>query len=378
MAVHIFCTACKTSNGLEAKECSKCGAVFGRDRKYRVCASVKGKRVTRVCDNLTIAREAEAAIKADLLRDEFDISNHKVTRIPTLDELWRKYLPWAREHKKSWVTDKYNYETHLEPRFGKKALDAITSFDIERMRLELKRNPNRQGRPYTQATIKHQIVLLKRLYNLAKRWGMFGGENPVSHVEIPRLDNRKTEFLTEDEVERLLKTLNEWPYLETAHFIKFAMFTGLRRGEIFKLTWDSVDFERSLITLKEPKGGTTQTIPISAAALSILKGIERSSEFIFPGKDGKQRTDFKGPWKRIRKAAGLPDNFRFHGLRHHFASTLVSSGIDLCVVQALLTHKDARTTARYSHLAPNALKEAARKSAELIQAKETKIVELNR
>jgi site-specific recombinase XerD len=49
---------------------------------------------------------------------------------------------------------------------------------------------------------------------------------------------------------------------------------------------------------------------------------------------------FNGPWQRIRKAADLPEGFRLHGLRHHFASTLVSAGVDLLVVQKLLTHKD--------------------------------------
>ncbi|MBW1953774.1 MAG: tyrosine-type recombinase/integrase, partial [Deltaproteobacteria bacterium] len=65
------------------------------------------------------------------------------------------------------------------------------------------------------------------------------------------------------------------------------------------------------------------------------------------------------------------ENFRFHGLRHHFASVLVSNGVDLTVVQGLLTHKDARTTQRYAHLAPGALKEAAIRSGELLTTKVT-------
>ncbi|WP_449244636.1 tyrosine-type recombinase/integrase [Desulfobacca acetoxidans] len=67
--------------------------------------------------------------------------------------------------------------------------------------------------------------------------------------------------------------------------------------------------------------------------------MEVTSSYVFPGKDGKQRTNFNGPWSIIRKAAGLPENFRFHGLRHHFASTLVSAGYDFLFVQKLLTHE---------------------------------------
>jgi integrase len=130
--------------------------------------------------------------------------------------------------------------------------------------------------------------------------------------------------------------------------------------------------------LREPKGGKTQTIPISSNALKVLKQLEPTSPYVFPGKGGGQRTDFKGPWRRIRQAAGLPETFRFHGLRHHFASTLVSSGVDLCVVQALLTHKDSRTTQRYSHLKPGALMDAAQRSGDLLTPRgwEGKVINL--
>jgi ribosomal protein L37E len=66
MAIHIYCTRCYTSNGLKAKSCSNCGAIFGRDKKYRVCVSVKGERRTRVENNLTLAKQKEATLQADL------------------------------------------------------------------------------------------------------------------------------------------------------------------------------------------------------------------------------------------------------------------------------------------------------------------------
>jgi integrase len=365
VAIQIFCSSCYTSNGLEAKSCSNCGAAFGRDKKYRVCVSIKGKRVTRVVDNLTIARETEAAIKGDLVRGEYEI-NRSVKEAPILNELWAKYLPWAKEHKKTWDDDLLNYRKHLEPRFGRKRLDAISSLDVERMKLELRKGISKQGKPYSMATIKHQLVLLNRLYNLAKRWGLYQGDNPLDRVELPRLDNLRTEFLSDEEADRLMITLDSWPCRESAAFVKFTLFTGLRRSELFKLTWDDVDFNRGMITIRSPKGGKTQILPVSPQALEVLRSLDVRSPYVFPGKNGRQRTDFKGPWLRIRQAAGLPSNFRFHGLRHHFASTLVSNGVDLSIVQALLTHKDARTTQRYSHLKPGAMREAALKSGELL------------
>lgn len=172
-----------------------------------------------------------------------------------------------------------------------------------------------------------------------------------------------------EEAERLLSVLETWPFRESATFVKFAMFTGLRRGELFKLTWDDVDFDRGMVTLRDPKGGKSQTVPVCGAALDALRDLDVVSTFVFPGKNSKQRTSFKGPWERIRKAAGLPEGFRLHGLRHHYASTLVSNGVDLAVVKELLTHKDMTTTQRYAHLRPDALKRAAEKAGELLAPK---------
>jgi integrase len=270
------------------------------------------------------------------------------------------------------------YRRHLEPRFGRKSLDRISPIDIERMKTELKKSVSKLGKPFAPATIKYQLVILRRLYNLARKWDLYSGKNPIDSVTMPRLDNQITEFLADNELRRLLDTLDKWPFKESAALVKFALFTGLRRGEIFKLSWDDVDYERGIITLKDPKSGKTQNIPVSMEALEILKTLEVTSPFVFPGKGGGQRVDFNGSWKRIRKAAGLPEKFRFHGLRHHFASALVSAGFDLLVVQKLLTHKDAKTTQRYAHLSPGALKEAALKSGEILKPrhKPEKVVEM--
>jgi integrase len=361
MAIHIYCTGCYTSNGLNAKSCSNCGAAFGREKKYRVCVSVKGKRLTRVVDNLTLARQKEATLKADLERGDMDINNKK--KVPTLSEVWDKYLPWAKEHKKSWKDDSWYYTKHLKPRFGNKHMDKLAPIDIERMKKELKE----QG--YAPATIKHQIAILRRLFNLARKWNLYEGKNPIESVKMPQIDNQITEFLKDKELSRLFKVLKEWPCKESSALIKFALFSGFRKGEILRLAWKEVNFEQGLITLKDPKGGKTQTIPISTQALEVLKGLTKSSSYVFPGQQGKQKASFRKPWDKIRQAAELPNNFRFHGLRHHFASTLVSNGVDLLVVQKLLTHKDAKTTARYAHLAPGAIKDAALRSGDMLTPK---------
>lgn len=376
MAIQIYCTECRNSCSLDSKKCSKCGKSFGRDRKYRVSVSVKGKRANRIVDNLTIAREVEGALKGDLVRNEFEIADHRAQKPITLADVWGKYLPWAKEHKRTWRDDEWYYGKHIEPRFGSRALSDISAFDIEKMKTDLKRSKNTNGKPYAAATIKHQIVLLRRLFNVARKWGMYEGVNPVSRVQMPKVDNQKTEFLTEDELSRLTETLDSWPCRDTVAFVRFAMFTGLRRGELFKLAWNDVDFERGMVTLRAPKGGKTTTLPLNQQAIDVLRSLDVTGTFVFPGKDGKQRADFKGPWLRIRKAAELPDDFRFHGLRHNYASTLVSNGVDLGIVRELLTHKHVGTTERYAHFAPAAVKDAARKAGELLTPKHGQILEI--
>ena len=163
-----------------------------------------------------------------MLREEFDITHHKVKKIPTLEDVWKKYLPWAKEHKKSWKDDELYYGRHIEPRFSKKALDSITPLDIERMKIEMKKALSRNGKPYAAATIKHlELVIIRRLYNLARKWQIYDGANPVSSVQMPRIDNERTEFLTREEFQRLLTVIENWPYRPTANLFKFALFTGL-------------------------------------------------------------------------------------------------------------------------------------------------------
>jgi ribosomal protein L37E len=109
MAINIFCSRCKKSYSLETKECPKCGTLFGKSKKYRVCISDKGNRITKVVDNLTLAREWEMAKKTDILRGDLDI-NQKTKAAHTLNDIWEKYLPWAQGNKKSWKDDHWYYD----------------------------------------------------------------------------------------------------------------------------------------------------------------------------------------------------------------------------------------------------------------------------
>ena len=144
--------------------------------------------------------------------------------------------------------------------------------------------------------------------------------------------------------------------------MKLAMYTGMRRGELFKLQWKDVDFDRGFIRIRDPKGGPDQIIPLNNAARDLLNSHPKEdSPYVFPGQGGGQRVTIDMAVNRIKKRAKLPKDFRpLHGLRHFFASTAASSGeVDMYHLQRLLTHKSPVMTQRYAHLRDEALRRAS-------------------
>jgi integrase len=137
--------------------------------------------------------------------------------------------------------------------------------------------------------------------------------------------------------------------------ILLSINTGMRRGEVFKLTWQSVNFDTRQLTVtgQTAKSGKTRYIPLNKEALDILKKwkLQRSSnsKLVFSNKDGTQFTTLKKGWAGILKVAGVQD-FRWHDLRHHFASRLVMAGVNLNTVRELLGHSSYAMTLRYAHL----------------------------
>jgi integrase len=110
--------------------------------------------------------------------------------------------------------------------------------------------------------------------------------------------------------------------------MKMALFTGMRRGEMLKLKWSDIDFERGFIHLRDPKGQKNQKIPLNIPVRELLETHPKTSDYVFPGRDGQQRVSIAKPVRAIKEDAGLPQDFRpLHGLRHVYASMLASSGV---------------------------------------------------
>lgn len=273
---------------------------------------------------------------------------------------------------------------HLAP-FENKSVSELTALDVERIKRDM------TAKELTPATIDHALRLLRRIVNHGAEHGLC--PRLKFKIRFPKVNNVQTEFLTPEEAGRLLATLDTWPRQDVARMIRLAMFSGMRRGELFRLKREHLDFAHNFITIAGPKGGKDATIPMNPPVRAILEQqlafLEAEEQrrarryrntarqapaweeqgFVFPGRGGAQRAEC-GAVDRIKKAADLPKHFRpFHGLRHHFAVLLASSGeFNLDQIGHLLTHKSSDITRRYAHFLPEAQQRAADRAAAIITA----------
>jgi integrase len=282
-------------------------------------------------------------------------------KVWTLSLLWEEYK--VSRSPKSIVSDDNRFKNHIEPAIGQKQLKDIVPLDLDRIRLTLMKTRKAQ-------TVAHVMEIIRRVSNFAVVKRLCPGLN--FKVQLPKFDNRKTEDLTPEQLGNLLKAIDEEKHNpHVAKMLKVALFTGLRRREIFGLKWSDVDFDKNFLHLHsgDTKDGRSHTLPLNPSAREVLESTERTeSPYIFPGRDGGLRMDAKHQADPIKKRAGLPKDFRvFHGLRHVYASMLASSGkVDMFTLQKLLTHKSPQMVQRYAHLRDDALRRASDLAGELV------------
>ena len=136
-----------------------------------------------------------------------------------------------------------------------------------------------------------------------------------------------------------------------------ALNTGLRRGELFNLSWKDIDLDKRQLTVEgsTSKSGQTRHIRLNHKAHPVLADWEKQSDgvIVFASPVTGERFDnIKRSWESLRERAGL-ENFVFHDLRHTFASKLAMAGQDLYVIKDLLGHSTVQMTEKYAHLSPD-------------------------
>ena len=293
----------------------------------------------------TERRKAEGLVKA-ALKDRWILSR-----------IWEAYQDAHPEHKGR-ATDISRYNHYLAV-LSNKTVDEIFTADIEGIRI----GASTAGKK--PATIRNVLALLSAVINFGVERGYCKPPDPAKLIiKKPQVDNQKTEILSDEQLARLIQALDAEEDQDAAGLIRLALVTGMRKGALIALMWDDCDFNRSIITLRGEvaKKGKTEHIPMTAAARSVLQSIHRTeSPYVFPGRNGKQRTDYRRIARRVKRVAALPEDFRpLHGLRHNYASRLASTGeVDLYTIQKLLTHSSPQMTQRYAHLRDETLMKAA-------------------
>jgi integrase len=335
---------------------------------YRKSGKLISEKVGRQSEDMTPARASQRRALRIAGKELSNVERRTVEKEAkeaeskrwTMAKLWDKYCATFPENK-ALKNEKSRFDLHIRNGLGSIETGKLSPLDIDRLRIQLQK----QGKRTTSARV---LEMIRRTLNFGIKRGLIP---MVSFkIEIPRLDNQTTEDLTPAQLKNLLEVLDADEDQIAANIMRLALFTGMRRSEIFKLLWTDIDFQRGFITLRDPKGGRAQTIPLNEAARQIFNKILSDDEnpYVFPGrKEDQHMTDCKS-LSRIARDAKLPEGFRpLHGLRHVYASMLASSGkVDMYTLQKLLTHKSPLMTQRYAHLRDETLRRASDLAWDLI------------
>lgn len=290
------------------------------------------------------------------------------------------YMPWFKAHHKGHEKTLHTLDTSFEPIMHRR-LDEIAGRDLEQIRTAWLNGGNKP------ATANRKMGSISGVFSRAVEWAYLSA-SPLEKVKQLKVDSiGRIRYLSKDEAKALRDALdareeriraerdsaNEWrakrkreplPDLRALAFadhlkpmVLLSLNTGMRRGEVFGLRWADVNLSAKTITVAGEGAKTSETrhIPLNAEALATLEGWKEQASgtaYAFPGEEDKPMTDVKTAWLELLKNAGIV-GFRWHDMRHDFASRLVMAGVPLNTVRDLLGHADLKMTLRYAHLAPN-------------------------
>jgi len=308
--------------------------VQGRRKREKIGTS------KTLAENVLRKRKVEIAENKHLdIRREYKIK---------FEDFANDYLElYAKPNNKSWAkSDVPNIKT-LNKFFTGKYLYEITSEDAERFKSE-------RIKEVSASRVNRNLTTLKAMFNKAVEWGKLE-KNPIAKVKKFREDNRRLRYLEKEEITRLLSNCSS----RLKPIVVVALCTGMRLGEILGLKWHDIDFQRGIIHLLNTKNGEKREIPMNnMVKINLMKVVKHpDSPYVFNYNNGKQIRDVRTSFFTTLKKSGII-NFRFHDLRHTFASQLVMSGVDLNTVRELLGHKSLEMTIRYSHLSQDFKKRA--------------------
>jgi integrase len=279
-----------------------------------------------------------------------DRTKTKYSKLSTLRFfLEEKYAPWLKSRNPKTAEKTIKAFESSFPTLMDYQMSDINAWEIEKWRNK------RLSDGVKPATTNRQINTIKGCLSRAVEWGAIDSHD-LNKVKTLTVDNSKVRYLSKDEEARLRENLHasDTDFLEV--IVILALNTGMRKGELLSLDWNHVNFDNKILTVdfQNAKSGNTRHLPLNTQAYNALKQWQQETDgigFVFKDKNNAQLKDFPYIWGALLDEAQIT-NFRFHDLRHHFASKLVMASVDLNTVRELLGHSDLKMTLRYAHLAP--------------------------
>lgn len=319
--------------------------------------------------------------QAQAAHDEIAVKNHRgelVIPKPITFEDFSKV--WMRDYceitlKPVTISEYQGYlRKYLIPAFGSMKMTQIRPEHVQRHVTELVR-----GNRLKPKTIRNQMVPMKRMFELAIRWG-YATQNPAEKIALPRQEHTEMAFLSSEQVRALVDATDpKWQAL-----IALGAMCGMRKGECLGLTHDSILWAEKRIHVKqslwnnklqEPKTIRSRAkIPMCSTVEALL--MERmlicpasTMNLVFCRDDGSPlRADYvnRGILEPALKKAGLP-RITFHGLRHSFVAGLIEQNVNIKVIQTLARHTSIQTTLdKYGHILPDSTEDAISRLEEAV------------
>ncbi|OGH98330.1 MAG: hypothetical protein A2039_05160 [Candidatus Melainabacteria bacterium GWA2_34_9] len=319
-------------------------AIYEKNSRWYLKLQIRGKRYHQAIPEATNRRDAEKAetiLKAELLQGKYNLIDNKGEKL--IDIAFELFKKKGAATRKGWKNDKSTVAT-LENFFNGKKFKEISPFTVEKYRIF------RQGQGLKPASINRDITILSGVFNIAIDERLTD-VNPCRGVKPLRVDNYREKFLSVDDEHKLIKACTDYfAYLKPV--LTTLLHTGMRKNEVLKMKWTSVDLKKEVFTLYDTKNGKPRKVDMSPTLVKIFEGIKVNScsEYVFVNpKTGMPYYDIQHALKKLCNRAEVP-YLNPHGLRHTSATRMVASGDDLVVVADILGHSDIRITAsRYAH-----------------------------
>ena len=334
-------------------------AVYQRGESWYIDISINKKRIRRVIGEARTKRQAlraERILRDEIFENRYGIGGQKVFK----DFVEDSYKPYARDSKKGYSVEKSVLKVLLKE-FGKQKLFEITPEQIEKFKRQRVSETTRRGGKRSKATVNRDVAVLSAVFNLAKDYGEIK-ENPVNNVKYYTNLPSRTRVLSEFEERILFKEIND--NVIFSRQIEILLYTGMRRGELFKLQWQDIDFEDEIITLRPEitKTGKGRIVGMLSNVKAIFQNIKDETENfekttrIFSGAKSRAGA-FSIKFREVCSKLGW-DDLTVHSLRHTFRTRANKYKIDPFAQKALLGHSKLSMTDRYTHLSKETIKES--------------------